>query len=338
MSKSPRPERPEVSRQGKNIPRASAILGPKRPGFSDASDEKIIVLNPTNEFEFNGETYIAGRAEPERSKHDPRVIFFKKAGEHWEPQPDLVFKMEDPSITKIGDEFVLCGTEIEIGVMTRLQKLFSGEKSGKKVATWRTVFYKGKSLKDLERFAEGPDGMKDVRLVRLEDGRIGVYTRPQGWLKKGDAGQIGFTIIDNLSDLSAKVIEDAPLLSTRFPEGEWGGVNVAILLPDGRVLALGHRAYYEYKRIGKEKEIRHYYPWAFIHDPKTGEIIDLGILAERKDFPKGPAKREDLIDILFTAGIKFLPDNLISLIVGMSDLEIGAMVREIPEPIKGMHL
>src|SRR3989344_6474272 len=67
----------------------------EKQGYKVGKDEKIVVLNPTNEFEFEGETYMAGRAEPRNSKFDPRTIFFKKVGEHWEPQPGLVFRLED---------------------------------------------------------------------------------------------------------------------------------------------------------------------------------------------------------------------------------------------------
>ena len=45
---------------------------------------------------------------------------------------------------------------------------------------WRTRFYHGSGGEDLQPFAVGPDGMKDIRLVELADGRIGVFTRPQG--------------------------------------------------------------------------------------------------------------------------------------------------------------
>ena len=44
---------------------------------------------------------------------------------------------------------------------------------------WRTRFYRGQH-QNLVPFAQGPDGMKDIRLVELPDGDIGVFTRPQG--------------------------------------------------------------------------------------------------------------------------------------------------------------
>lgn len=332
----------------------------KVSGIRIGENERIDVYNPSNEFELNGETYVAARAEPRTSKFDPRVIFFKKVGEQWEPQSASIFELEDPSIAKIGDELVLCGVEIEIVAQSRFQQLFNRAKDNKKakdnkrVTSWKTVFYKGKSLDDLTRFAEGPGDMKDVRLVELPDGRIGVYTRPQKEkVKPGQInirlvqfpnremgyqilhnkeidipGQIGFTIIDKLSDLNAKVIKDAPLLSIRFPKGEWGGVNEATLLPDGRVFVLGHRAIFD------SKKVRHYYPWAFIHDPKTGAIEDLGILAERSEFPEGPAKRKDLVDVLFSSGMKLLKSGRMLLRVGMSDAETGEKECEMPPALK----
>jgi len=266
---------------------------------------------------------IAGRAEPHTSEIDSLTIFFKKDGDHYLPQPHPVFRLQDPSVTKINGEIILCGIEVEVVTLSRFQQLIQGKKEDRKILFYKTVFYKGDSIENLTRFAEGPKGMKDIRLVKLTDGTIGVYARPQGD-NKGGRGQIGFTIIKDLSELSEELIQAAPLLSTRFPAKEWGGVNEAIPLPNGRVLALGHRAYYD------NHEVRHYYPWAFVHDPKTGEVIDLGILAERSDFPEGLSKRTDLADVLFSAGMKLLPNGHILLKVGMGDAEAGEMERDNP--------
>lgn len=47
---------------------------------------------------------------------------------------------------------------------------------------YRTVFYHGYDFSSLRKFAEGPDMMKDIRLVQLANGKLGVFTRPQGGL------------------------------------------------------------------------------------------------------------------------------------------------------------
>ena len=176
--------------------------------------------------------------------------------------------------------------------------------------------------------------MKDIRFEELKILRKGVavYTRPHT-VKGGLEGQIGFTTIDSLDDLSTKVIEDAPLINARFPEGEWGGVNQAQELSDGRIFGLGHRAYRDkvVQVPGKKdkKGARHYVPWAFIHNPVTGEFIDLGILAESSDFPPGVAKAWDLRDVLFSAGfILDQKNNSLTLFVGTRDTGVGKIVIE----------
>lgn len=319
-----REEKPKVVHSTRKIDLAenqTALKGIfEKQDIKVAEDEKVDVYNPANEFELNGVTYMAGRAEPRSSEYDSHVIFFKKEGDHWEPLAEPIFKLQDPSITKIGDELVLCGVRLKLGT-NALMRLFGIDK--KVLQSYKTVFLKGKTLEELKEFTEGPDGMKDVRLVELDDRRIGVYTRPQR-LPDARRGQIGFTIINSLAELNWRVIKEAPLLSTRFPEAEWGGVNEAIPLSDGKIFVLVHRAYYD------NYSQRHYYPWAFIHDLKTNEIWNLGILAERSDFPDGPAKRDDLTDILFPAGVKLLENGRLLLRVGMSDCEIGEMERDMP--------
>lgn len=41
-------------------------------------------------------------------------------------------------------------------------------------------------------------------------------------------------------------------MNIRSPEGEWMGVNDVVLLEDGKLFVLGHRAYWD------ENKIRHY--------------------------------------------------------------------------------
>ncbi|MFD1908946.1 DUF1861 family protein [Paenibacillus rhizoplanae] len=84
---------------------------------------------------------------------------------------------------------------------------------------FRIFFYRGTDLHDLYYFTTGPNKMKDIRLVALADGRIGVFSRPRGSEVKGQYGSesmIGFTVIDKLEDLTADVIENAPYLHGIF--------------------------------------------------------------------------------------------------------------------------
>ncbi len=279
----------------------------KNKGKEVSEGVKIDVYNPSNIFVKDGKEYIAGRVEPtgKKAEHQSVIVFFVHEGERWLPLEEPVIIGQDPNISWIGDWMVLSTV-----------KLRPGEQEG-----WVDYFANysaGTDFRRLSLLTEGPRNMKSMSMVKMADGGIGIYTRPQGE-KKGGRGQIGFVRVNSLSDLAAgakEIMDNAPLLPFRFPEGEWGGTNQAILLPDGRHLVIGHRAYTD------KDSIRHYYPWSFIHDPKTEEVVDLGIMTERANFPEGPAKDTDLVDILYTSGV-YEKDGKWYLITGISDTQAG---------------
>ena len=137
--------------------------------------------------------------------------------------------------------------------------------------------------------------MKDIRLAGLPDGRVALFSRPH--CGPGYRGRIGIAIVDGLDALSAEVIAGAPILHGQFTDSEWGGVNEVHLLRDGRLGLLGHIAWME---VG---EIRHYYAMVFALDPHTGQTGPVRIIARRSQFPPGPAKRPDLVDVIFAGGL-----------------------------------
>jgi hypothetical protein len=165
--------------------------------------------------------------------------------------------------------------------------------------------------------------MKDLRLVELEDGSIGIFTRPQG--EKGGRGKIGFTCIASLDHLTIEVNENTPLLSEQFTETEWGGVNEAQLLSNGLIGLLGHIACFD------EQGDRHYYPMVFSLNPKTGEYSGIELIARRSCFLPGPAKRTDLVDVVFSGGlIRNKDQTSADLYAGISDTEAHRIT--IPDP------
>lgn len=102
----------------------------------------------------------------------------------------------------------------------------------------------------IEKVAEGPADMKDVRLFQLQDGRIGLLTRPKG----GDFGNgyVGFATIDKIEDLTAEVVLNAPAifrpkdvvgaipaLRAYWPD-VWVGGNDAVVNGNGSVTVYGH--------------------------------------------------------------------------------------------------
>ena len=282
-----------------------------RPEFRGV--EGYDVYNPTSPFSYHGKRIVCARVEKRDSEISQTVFFEEKekdiycAIEDWKR-----YALQDPSITKVSGHYILGGTEV-----------FPRPDDSARLC-WRTAFYYGTELDNLQRLAEGPDGMKDVRLVELADKRIGIFTRPQG--EKGGRGKIGFTTVNDLSEITATVMEDAPLLDL-FLEDEWGGVNEAVLLPDGKIGVLGHIACF------KPDEVRHYFPMAFVFDPTTMEYTKPKILAERKEFLPGPSKRPDLEDVLFSGGLLRDGDRTV-LYVGVSDCEVQNIV--VPDPFKGI--
>lgn len=278
-----------------------------RPEFRGVDGRDV--YNPTAPFGYGERKLICARVEP-RDSEKSEAVFFEEAGEDiYVPAWDLPrFSLQDPCITIVAGQYVLGGTEV-----------FSHPDDAGQVV-WRTVFFCGEKLTELRPLAKGPLGMKDVRLVELTDHRIGVFTRPQG--ERGGRGRIGFTVVDQLSDVTEQVMEAAPLLELFLPD-EWGGVNAAYVLENGDVGVLGHVACFA------PEGVRHYYPMTFRINPDTGEHTMPVILAERSEFLPGECKREDLADVLFSAGL-YREDGQLFLYVGVSDCEVQYMQVEDP--------
>jgi hypothetical protein len=281
----------------------------KKLVFAGAGDRDV--YNITAPFLDDGEPVIAGRVEY-RDKEASEVMFFAERGGEWilrEGAP--VFALQDPFVSFVQGELVFGGVEV----------YFDGN-DPHYVTSWRTVFYRGKRLSELKPFAKGPLTMKDIRLLDLQDGRIAVFTRPM--LIEGARAMIGYAEIGSLAELTEKAIEDAKLLRALIMPDEWGGANEAFVLANGTIGVLGHIAYME------ENNIRHYYPMTFALDRSSLKHTPVKLIATRDMFPDGPAKRQDLVDVLFSGGIVRNKDGTASLYTGVSDAEAHVIV--IPDP------
>ncbi|MFD2614890.1 MTP-1 family protein [Paenibacillus gansuensis] len=263
------------------------------------------VYNISAPFEDEGELVIAGRVES-RDSEQSSIVFFTEQDGVWTPREGgSVLTLQDPFYTKIGGELVLGGVQIYP----------HPERDG--ALAWRTVFYKGTQISKLEPFFTGPDGMKDLRIMELQDGSIAVFTRPQG--DKGGRGKIGYSRVASLEALSIQVIEDAPLLDGQFTDEEWGGANELHLLKNGLIGVLGHIACFD------EQGGRHYYPMVFALDPETGRHSDMELIAVRNRFLPGAAKRSDLEDVVFSGGLVRNADGTAYFYAGISDAEAHRM-------------
>jgi len=271
------------------------------------------VYNPTGPFKNNSDIYLIARVESRESETDSQSVFFRRQNNLWVQETDLpVLPLQDPFFTRIHDEFVFGGVRFPV-----------------ENDSWRTEFYKGKDIFSLKKFAEGPLGMKDVRLIELHDGTIGVFTRPQGEI--GGLGQIGFMKMNNLEDLNRLDLFSATLLENQFRPGQWGGVNETHLLKENKIGVLGHVAHTTLDNDGQI--LKHYYPMAFVFDYHNGKFTEYEILATRKDFPSGEAKRfPELDDVVYSGGIRWDNPEFADLYVGLSDVQC-ARIR-IKNPFK----
>ncbi|MDP4147210.1 MAG: DUF1861 family protein [Bacillota bacterium] len=281
--------------------------------------EGFDVYNPSIPFNWNGKAFIFGRVEKRDEWARSWVRLFENTGkDEWTLVPDsMIYQLEDPFVSQIGESLVLGGTHVRY--------------SQGAIDTFYGYFYKGTDIHNLYYFTTGPDYMKDIRLVEMADGRIGVFSRPRNedvQKKYGSESIIGFAIIDSLEELTSKVIESASFIPGLFDTDEWGGCNQAYLLDSGLIGVIGHKSY---KNFGPDgQEILSYMNISFIFDPNEHQAKDMKIIGTRSSYPPGPAKRPELIDCAFTSGIVLRPDGKVDLYSGIGDCEVGRIVIDYP--------
>lgn len=289
----------------KNYEKTKKIYSANKLRFVGA--EGFDVYNVGAEFSVQGKRYILGRVE-KRDSEISRVWAFELVSKNVYERTNgfEIENYQDPCIAKIGGELIIGGTGISV--------------SGGGVSSWRTTFYRGKTLDDMRPFAKAPEKMKDVRLVEV-GGRIGIFTRPQGGIYAG--GKIGYTEVQSLDSVSVEAIESAKILPL-FDEGEWGGANEVHVLQNGLLGVLGHIACFS------SDGARHYYPMTFALNPASGQVIAPKIIARRDDLPTGESKRDDLKDVLFSGGLVRSGDGRAVLYTGVSDAEAHAVEMDDP--------
>jgi len=267
--------------------------------------------NPTIPFKDRGITYMGVRVESLGSELDSRICFAHRIRyDRWKIDDSLSsLPLQDPTYIEINGELIISGIKVR--------------SEGHNII-WNQEFYRGDSIRNLEHFVSGPVGMKDIRLVNLED-RVGITTRPPG--KVGGLGRIGYMEIGKIDEL-AKLTEsdwyNAKLIDGLFGEKTWGGTNQILVLPNDILGVIGHKAY---GVVSNDKLMKHYYAISFKFDPKTYSISNLRTIARRVDFPPSSSKRNpELDDVVFPAGI----DDNYNLYCGLSDYCIG--VKKIENP------
>ncbi len=267
--------------------------------FSGIGDRDV--YNITSPFYVRGQLHILGRVQERSQEGGSMVVFFrhtKKSVCEIVNNTLPIYDLEDPFVICLKELIIIGGVEVS-------------HRQIKKGLSYRTVFYRGKDLLSLERFAHGPWGMKDIRFIQLPNKKFGVFTRPQG--RKGGRGKIGFTLLRSLDDFKPGILSRAHLFDGQFAKGEWGGVNEVHLLKNGLLGVLGHVARYT------AGNVREYYPISFCFDYHKKKLFGMKILVGREDLPRSEAKRFDLYSVVYPGGIIRIKHNKAKLYIGVGD-------------------
>ena len=94
------------------------------------------------------------------------------------------------------------------------------------------------------------------------------------------------------------------------------------------VSVIGYNCYKTAEEGGQE--ILTYMNMVFVFDPQKHQVIDTKIIGTRPCYPSGPAKKPELVDCAFTAGIVMREDGRADLYSGIGDCEVGRIIIDNP--------
>lgn len=269
------------------------------------------VYNCSVPFSINGKRHIFGRVERRDEWVNSSVRLFVETGkDEFTLVPNsMVYQLEDPFVSKIHGQMVFGGTRVT--------------KNHGKVCDYFCDFYKGKH-DELMYFTSGPKKMKDIRLVELADGKIGIFSHH----KSNHECLTGYITIDSLDDLCAEVIEAAVPIDHSLFGDAWGGVNQAYLLSTGTIGCISHHGYLDKDSDGATMNV--YCITSFVYEPTTNKVYSYKILGTKRCFPDYPPKVPRLSDCAFVSGIVMREDGKADLYSGVGDTREGRLVIDYP--------
>lgn len=278
----------------------------------DARAVERDTYNPSRAFKVDDKTVTAVRVESRGAENDSAVEFFeldeKGHGRLIENAPVLEGYQDPFYEDEIGGQKILGAVKIEE---------IEGE------LYYKTELFKFKNhLTELQKFADGPQMMKDIRLLELEQNCIGVFIRPQG--DKYGRGQIGYFEIGNLDELQDDLLNwqgRAKIFDNLFAPDEWGGVNDLHLLKNGKVGLIGHIARLVHD---DETDAKEYYATTAVFDPSSQEISNLEIIMAEEDLEeqlglKFSRKNPTLKSVLYPGGTLRHSDGTMEFYAGVGD-------------------
>jgi len=300
---------------------------------------QITFYNPTRPITTKDGKQILARVEL-RDKESSIILSFSDKdndGEYEIVDDAPVFEMQDP---------FYCGPlEDKDG---RSWQIFGGVKitswnNEGKATNYQTEFYKFqdniKELsenQDLSLVASCPQN-KDIRLIQLTSGKIGVFTRPQSADINGfgGRGKIAYFEIDNLDQLQAALNDHMAnqemdeIIQGICIDSDWCGANELHLLDDGRIGVLGHIAMMEPDHQGGPPQ-KSYYAMAFIFDPISKRATKPKIIATMEQFDDVLPKKADLKSVVFSGGLVRNFGGAAWLYLGLGDTEAGRILINDP--------
>ncbi len=307
--------------------KGNPVINARRLKFNGTEGRDV--YNQTSKFEvkLGGKpTEIKlGRVEP-RKNHQSEVWVFEYAGKGvYNPIRSIQpFKGEDPFYQFIEGELF-------VGFVETFQRKESGDLG------YRTAFYRDRHLgvDHLTRFATGPEGMKDIRFARIDEGhnkgKIRLVARPQnGDPAKGGRGKNAFVNLDSIDDIDAWTISQSRILHGQVPGVQWIGTNHIYPLKSGDVVYLSHVAHF----VNEGSGVRRYFISIYSDRFPEPRIILARADIEGSIEPvmqRQGYKRVDLIHVLFAGGLRRLKNGLAVLDVGGGDAEAWEVT--IPDPI-----
>lgn len=269
------------------------------------------VYNCSCPFTMKGKKYLFGRVEKGDEWVFSNVFLFEETAlDEWTRVPDsMSYNLEDPFVVKIHGEMVFGGTHVT--------------KDGTKCSMYLCEFFRGHPM-DLKYITSGPAKMKDVRLIELHDGQIGVFSH----FRTEGSCMTGFTKIKRIECLDANVIDNAPFINHRAFGDAWGGPNQCYLLSTGLIGCIAHHGYLQNRP--NACQLRVYCITSFVFNPETMDVTDFKVIGTRTCFPASKPKVPMLEDCVFVSGITMRPDGKCDLYSGVGDNQQGRCVIDYP--------
>lgn len=277
--------------------------------FKNVGDKTV--YNCSVPFTMNGKKYMFGRVESADDWALSNVFLFTEtAKDEWTKEPASgSFNLEDPFVVKIHGEMCLGGTHVT--------------KSATKVSMYLCEFFRGNPM-DLKYITSGPERMKDIRLIELKDGQIGVFAH----FRSHNQCLTGFTKIKRIEYLCPEVINNAPYINHRAFGDTWGGPNQCYLLSSGLIGCIGHHGYLQNRP--NACQLRVYCNTSFVFDPETLNVFDFKVIGTRTCYPPSKPKVPMLDDCVFVSGIVMRDDGKVDLYSGVGDNCQGRCVIDYP--------